>query len=71
MIFATHGGFAAVSRGVERTGYGFFLSLKAQGKLSHKDYERITPMIDSAWTEVKKPKVKVLIDGTELEGWED
>ncbi len=26
-------------------------------------------MIDSALEEVKEPKVKVLFDGTELEGW--
>ncbi len=56
--------------GIERTGDVFFLSLKAQGKLTHKDYEIITPMIDSALAEVRYPKVKALIDGTELEGWE-
>lgn len=59
-----------LSIGIVRTGEEFFLSLKAQGKLTHKDYERITPMIDSALAEVKEPKVKVFIDGTELEGWE-
>jgi len=40
------------------------------GKLSHEDYQTITPLIDSALEAVKEPKVKVLIDGTELEGWE-
>ncbi len=56
--------------GIERTGDLFFLSLKAQGKLTHKDYQTIIPMIDSALAEVKDPKVRALIDGTELEGWE-
>lgn len=56
--------------GVERTGDNFYLSLKAQGKLTHEDYETITPMIDSALAEIKDPKVKVLFDGTELKGWE-
>lgn len=56
--------------GIERTSNQFFLTLKAQGKLTHLDYETITPMIDSALSAVKDPKVKVLIDGTELEGWE-
>ena len=56
--------------GIERTGSEFFLSLKAQGKLTHEDYKIITPMIDSALSEVKSPRVKVLVDGTELEGWE-
>lgn len=56
--------------GIERNGSDFFLSLKAVGKLTHTDYEIITPMINSALAAVKQPKVKVLIDGTELEGWE-
>lgn len=59
-----------LSIGIERINNDFFLTLKASGKLTHKDYESITPMIDSALAEVKQPKVKVLIDGTELEGWE-
>mgnify|MGYP000212223067 CR=1 FL=1 len=59
-----------VSIGIERTENAFFLSLKAQGKLTHKDYEVITPFLDSVLSEVKEPKVKVFIDGTGLEGWE-
>jgi len=56
--------------GIERINDQFFLSLKAVGKLTHEDYLKITPMIDSALAEVKDPKVNVFIDGTELEGWE-
>ena len=56
--------------GIERTGSDFFLSLKARGKLTHDDYLTITPMIDSALAEVSTPKVRVFIDGTDLEGWE-
>jgi hypothetical protein len=59
-----------LSIGIERMGSDFFLSMKAQGKLTHKDYEIITPLIDSALSEVKQPKVKALIDATELEGWD-
>ena len=66
MIIRRHG----LSIGIERTGDNFFLSIKAQGKLTHRDYEKMTPMIDSALAEVKQPKVKMFIDGTELEGWE-
>lgn len=66
MKFERHG----LSIGIERTDNNFFLSMTAQGKLTHKDYETITPMIDSALAEVKDPKVKALIDVTELEGWE-
>lgn len=59
-----------LSIGIERSGDEFFLTLKAQGTLTHDDYLIITPMIDSALESVKTPKVKVLIDGTELDGWE-
>ena len=59
-----------ISIGIERTGNHFFLSLKAIGTLTHEDYQVITPMIDSALASVKQPNVDVLIDGTELEGWE-
>jgi hypothetical protein len=66
MSIVRHG----LSIGIERYGSNFFLSLKAVGKLTHEDYETITPMIDSALSMVKEPQVKALIDGTEMEGWE-
>jgi hypothetical protein len=59
-----------LSIGIERVNSTFFLSLKAVGTLTHADYKVITPMIDSALAEVKHPKVNMLIDGTEMEGWE-
>lgn len=59
-----------LSIGIERVENDFFLSLKAVGKLTHEDYKTITPLIDSALAQVKEPNVNVLIDGTELEGWE-
>ena len=63
---ARHG----ISIGIERTGSNFFLMLKAVGKLTHDDYELISPMIDAALGEVNEPRVRAFIDGTELEGWE-
>lgn len=59
-----------ITIGIERTGDQFFLSLKAVGKLTHEDYQAITPVIDSALGAVDHPRVKALIDGTQLEGWE-
>jgi hypothetical protein len=56
--------------GLERIDSELFLTLTAAGKLTHEDYETITPMIDSALEGVKQPHIKALIDGTELEGWE-
>lgn len=59
-----------LSIGIERIGGNFFFSLKAVGKLTHEDYEIITPMIDAALSGVKEPSVDAIIDCTELEGWE-
>ena len=58
------------SIGIERVGSEFFLSLKATGTLTHADYQKINPMIDAALASVSDPKVKVFIDGSELDGWE-
>lgn len=59
-----------LSIGIERINNDFFLTLRATGKLTHKDYETITPMIDSALEGVMQAKINALIDGTKLEGWE-
>lgn len=59
-----------LSIGIERVGSEFFMSFKAVGKLTHQDYETIIPMIDAALTGVQGAHVKVLMDATELEGWE-
>jgi hypothetical protein len=62
----THG----LSIGIERIDNEFFVSLKAVGKLTHEDYQIITPLIDSALAQVKEPHVNVIIDCTGLEGWD-
>lgn len=56
--------------GSERIGNDIFFSIKAIGKLTHSDYEIMTPMIDSATAAVSEPHVRALIDITELQGWE-
>ncbi len=58
------------SIGIERTGERFFLVFKAVGRLTHDDYEEITPLIDAALSAVERPRVNALVDATELEGWE-
>jgi len=59
-----------LSIGIDRVNDKFFLSLKVTGKLTHEDYEKITPMLDSALQAVDDPKINAFIDGSELEGWE-
>jgi hypothetical protein len=60
--------------GLERTGEQIFLSLRVSGKLSHADYEQITPMLESglksALDTVGQPRIRALVDATELQGWE-
>jgi hypothetical protein len=65
MTIQKHG----VSVGIQRTGSRFFLRLAAIGKLTHEDYDMITPMIESALEGVKDAKMSVLADLTEAEGW--
>lgn len=62
----THG----FSIGINRVDEHFFLTLKAVGKLTHEDYEKMMPLIDSALESVKEPKIKALVDLSEFEGWE-
>ncbi|SDZ80845.1 SpoIIAA-like [Desulfuromusa kysingii] len=59
-----------LSIGIERSGIHIFLSLRVVGKLTHADYETITPMIDAALSEVKEPKVKAIVDISDMDGWE-
>jgi hypothetical protein len=59
-----------LSIGIERVNDNFFLTLKAIGKLTHQDYQVITPMIDAAVKKVDSPKIKAIFDVTEMEGWE-
>ncbi|MGI0115608.1 STAS/SEC14 domain-containing protein [Zooshikella sp. RANM57] len=47
-----------------------YLSLKATGKLTHDDYEKFNPELDSALADAKDAKIKAVIDTTELEGFE-
>lgn len=54
----------------ERDNNELYLKMKIMGKLTHDDYQTITPMFESALAEVTQPKVKALVDITELEGWE-
>ncbi|MCX4192884.1 STAS/SEC14 domain-containing protein [Methylophaga sp. OBS1] len=56
--------------GLERSGDQFYLSLKVSGKLTHEDYQSMTPMLEAALAEITSPKVNAFIDAVELEGWE-
>lgn len=56
--------------GLTRVEEHVFMELKAIGKLTHEDYQTITPMLESTIASIEHPKIHVLIDATEFEGWE-
>ena len=62
----THG----LSIEIEQSKDIFFISIKAKGTLTHLDYEKINSTIDGALKRVKEPKLKILLDSMELDGWE-
>lgn len=66
MSISRHG----ISIGMEQSGSDFYMTFSVIGKLTHADYEVITPIIDSAMEGVTSPRIKALIDIRELEGWE-
>ena len=56
--------------GLERMGDNVYLSLRVTGKLKHEDYEVFVPLLEQALQGVSHPQIHVLVDCTELEGWE-
>ncbi|SDK63345.1 STAS/SEC14 domain-containing protein [Microbulbifer yueqingensis] len=66
MTIQRHG----LSVGLERTDDELFLSLHVRGKLTHKDYETMVPILESALAGIRNPKINVFFDARELEGWE-
>lgn len=56
--------------GMERFNNQFVLTFKVSRKLTHDDYKKITPLIDSSLEGVKDPKINVLADIEKLEGLE-
>ncbi len=59
-----------ISIGLERTDNDIFLRIRAVGKLTHKDYEVLSPMLDNAVQAVDHPKIRAFVDVLDLDGWE-
>jgi hypothetical protein len=59
-----------LSIGLEECGDVFYLTIKAVGKLTHKDYEYITPILDKAMDNFKDDHLNILIDISQFQGWE-
>lgn len=54
---------------IKRKADCYFLSCKAIGKLSIEDYQMITPIISSALNSEASPRLEILIDITQFDGW--
>lgn len=59
-----------LSVGIDRVDDEIFISMRVQGKLTHEDYARITPMLEAAMNAVDHPRANVMLDASEFEGWE-
>ncbi len=59
-----------ISIGINRVNEFFFMKIKINGTLTHKDYEKMIPMLKSSIEGITKPDVRVLIDASEFDGWE-
>ena len=64
--FKRHG----LSVGIQRMDQRLLLTLSVCGKLTHEDYQVITPMLDAALEGVTQPEVYCLVDVRALDGWE-
>jgi len=59
-----------INLGISRVDTHVFVELKAMGKLSHEDYQTITPMLESAIAGIDHPEINMLVDASEFQGWE-
>ncbi|MDK1288332.1 STAS/SEC14 domain-containing protein [Pseudoalteromonas umbrosa] len=62
--------FHGISVGTERRDFGLLLSFKAVGRLTHQDYVVVLPIVDQVVMHSMNEDICVLIDLTELQGWE-
>lgn len=52
------------------SGKEFYCYIKVVGNLTHEDYELFVPAFELAIANIAEPKVNILVDITELKGWE-
>ncbi len=60
----------AITVDVKRVDEKVFMTIKIKGKLQHSDYEMMNSALDDAISSIEEPKIKVLIDALEFDGWE-
>jgi len=60
----------AITVEIDKSDKKVLLEVKAVGKLTHEDYEIITPLFDDALEGMETDKVDILMDISEFDGWE-
>ncbi len=60
----------SISIGISHVDEAFFLKISVKGTLTHEDYEKMIPMVENALIGVEEPKIKVLVDAREFQGWD-
>jgi len=58
-----------ISVGISRIGEYVYMQMSITGKLEHEDYVLMVPMLENAIAGIQKPKIEVLVDATDFEGW--
>ena len=58
-----------INIGINRVKDQFFVKMKIVGRLTHDDYDVITPLLENALRGIEHPNISLLIDATEFEGW--
>lgn len=66
MKYTEHG----ISIGINRVDDFFFIKMKIVGKLTHDDYMKMIPMLESSLGGAKELQARMLLDATEFDGWE-
>ena len=59
-----------ISVEIDQIGDIFYIKMDMKGTLTHKDYELMIPIIEGAIKNVSHPKLKILVNSLELDGWE-
>jgi hypothetical protein len=59
-----------ISIGINQINDMFFIKMTLKGKLTHSDYEIMIPTIEDMIKNTPHPKIKILVNALNLDGWE-
>lgn len=59
-----------ISIGINQSNDNFYIRLDIKGTLSVEDYDIMIPIIEDTIKNVPHPKIKILVNGLDFDGWE-